>query len=163
MYTLYMIVLLFKQKPAYEVRISDWSSDVCSSDLVDQQRPIKLPPDVAALLDIDPRHLAARRPRLLRHQDPAQHRCRRRPDRLQRLHHPDAATATRIVPEPHRTTPARTNLRLHDPHRTDKLPVHRLRLLRRVSPHATRHRNPIAPPQSLRLAPMGSHTVSLHT
>src|SRR3546814_6392756 len=25
--------LLFKQKTAYEVRISDWSSDVCSSDL----------------------------------------------------------------------------------------------------------------------------------
>src|SRR3546814_20577667 len=24
---------LFKQKPAYELRISDWSSDVCSSDL----------------------------------------------------------------------------------------------------------------------------------
>src|SRR3546814_2586063 len=24
----------FKQKTAYEVRISDWSSDVCSSDLV---------------------------------------------------------------------------------------------------------------------------------
>src|SRR3546814_5905484 len=24
----------FKQKPAYEVRISDWSSDVCSSDLL---------------------------------------------------------------------------------------------------------------------------------
>src|SRR3546814_4203693 len=24
---------LFKQKTAYEVRISDWSSDVCSSDL----------------------------------------------------------------------------------------------------------------------------------
>src|SRR3546814_4715477 len=24
----------FKQKPAYELRISDWSSDVCSSDLV---------------------------------------------------------------------------------------------------------------------------------
>src|SRR3546814_4910415 len=23
----------FKQKPAYEMRISDWSSDVCSSDL----------------------------------------------------------------------------------------------------------------------------------
>src|SRR3546814_10788740 len=23
----------FKQKPAYDVRISDWSSDVCSSDL----------------------------------------------------------------------------------------------------------------------------------
>src|SRR3546814_8589328 len=25
----------FKQKTAYEVRISDWSSDVCSSDLAD--------------------------------------------------------------------------------------------------------------------------------
>src|SRR3546814_1430468 len=26
---------LFKQKTAYEMRISDWSSDVCSSDLVE--------------------------------------------------------------------------------------------------------------------------------
>src|SRR3546814_8739860 len=26
-------MLFFKQKTAYEVRISDWSSDVCSSDL----------------------------------------------------------------------------------------------------------------------------------
>src|SRR3546814_4737326 len=25
----------FKQKTAYEMRISDWSSDVCSSDLID--------------------------------------------------------------------------------------------------------------------------------
>src|SRR3546814_7839756 len=25
----------FKQKPAYEMRISDWSSDVCSSDLIE--------------------------------------------------------------------------------------------------------------------------------
>src|SRR3546814_10317640 len=32
----------FKQKTAYEMRISDWSSDVCSSDLIarqDQRRP----------------------------------------------------------------------------------------------------------------------------
>src|SRR3546814_4093315 len=28
------IVFLFKQKTAYEMRISDWSSDVCSSDLL---------------------------------------------------------------------------------------------------------------------------------
>src|SRR3546814_9246968 len=28
-------VFFFKQKAAYELRISDWSSDVCSSDLVD--------------------------------------------------------------------------------------------------------------------------------
>src|SRR3546814_3874992 len=27
------IVFFFKQKTAYELRISDWSSDVCSSDL----------------------------------------------------------------------------------------------------------------------------------
>src|SRR3546814_1393066 len=29
----YCIFFLFKQKTAYEMRISDWSSDVCSSDL----------------------------------------------------------------------------------------------------------------------------------
>src|SRR3546814_14848083 len=28
-----MLFLFFKQKTAYEMRISDWSSDVCSSDL----------------------------------------------------------------------------------------------------------------------------------
>src|SRR3546814_20511255 len=28
-----VIILFFKQKTAYEMRISDWSSDVCSSDL----------------------------------------------------------------------------------------------------------------------------------
>src|SRR3546814_8707991 len=29
----YFNLFLFKQKAAYELRISDWSSDVCSSDL----------------------------------------------------------------------------------------------------------------------------------
>src|SRR3546814_9384959 len=29
-----MLVFFFKQKTAYEMRISDWSSDVCSSDLI---------------------------------------------------------------------------------------------------------------------------------
>src|SRR3546814_5906324 len=28
-----MVCVLFKQKTAYDMRISDWSSDVCSSDL----------------------------------------------------------------------------------------------------------------------------------
>src|SRR3546814_1377275 len=28
-----MVFFFFKQKTAYELRISDWSSDVCSSDL----------------------------------------------------------------------------------------------------------------------------------
>src|SRR3546814_10832745 len=30
-----MCIFFFKQKTAYEMRISDWSSDVCSSDLTD--------------------------------------------------------------------------------------------------------------------------------
>src|SRR3546814_18416634 len=30
-------VFFFKQKTAYEMRISDWSSDVCSSDLDDRR------------------------------------------------------------------------------------------------------------------------------
>src|SRR3546814_3089315 len=33
MSSLYFSVFFFKQKTAYEMRISDWSSDVCSSDL----------------------------------------------------------------------------------------------------------------------------------
>src|SRR3546814_1301988 len=35
----------FKQKTAYEMRISDWSSDVCSSDLAgrDVERVLRLP------------------------------------------------------------------------------------------------------------------------
>src|SRR3546814_8539776 len=31
-------LVFFKQKTAYEMRISDWSSDVCSSDLVERDR-----------------------------------------------------------------------------------------------------------------------------
>src|SRR3546814_3392194 len=31
---LYLALFFFKQKTAYEMRISDWSSDVCSSDLI---------------------------------------------------------------------------------------------------------------------------------
>src|SRR3546814_1228413 len=30
---LFVLFFFFKQKTAYEMRISDWSSDVCSSDL----------------------------------------------------------------------------------------------------------------------------------
>src|SRR3546814_7191044 len=33
LFRLYLMIFLFKQKTAYEMRISDWSSDVCSSDL----------------------------------------------------------------------------------------------------------------------------------
>src|SRR3546814_4828419 len=43
-----MLFFFFKQKTAYEMRISDWSSDVCSSDLhgaIHEARP-----DVACVL-----------------------------------------------------------------------------------------------------------------
>src|SRR3546814_10252081 len=45
----------FQQKTSHEMRISDWSSDVCSSDLVDlvEQRP-GIDDDAGA----DDRHLA---------------------------------------------------------------------------------------------------------
>src|SRR3546814_2766196 len=33
-----LVVFCFKQKTAYEMRISDWSSDVCSSDLLPPSR-----------------------------------------------------------------------------------------------------------------------------
>src|SRR3546814_19163027 len=43
MIILYSIMIVycffFKQKTAYELRISDWSSDVCSSDLDERPRP----------------------------------------------------------------------------------------------------------------------------
>src|SRR3546814_6723065 len=46
------LVFFFKQKTAYEMRISDWSSDVCSSDLLKgplrglQRHGVKVPVDV---------------------------------------------------------------------------------------------------------------------
>src|SRR3546814_17250339 len=50
---MFIVCFFFKQKTAYELRISDWSSDVCSSDL--------------ELLDLVklPREFARRRPRQL--------------------------------------------------------------------------------------------------
>src|SRR3546814_3499714 len=41
----------FKQKPAYELRISDWSSDVCSSDLVGHGRAAVIGDCIARVLD----------------------------------------------------------------------------------------------------------------
>src|SRR3546814_17081754 len=35
----YSVFFCFKQKTAYEMRISDWSSDVCSSDLIWNSAP----------------------------------------------------------------------------------------------------------------------------
>src|SRR3546814_19030648 len=37
MHVVFLCFFFFKQKTAYEMRISDWSSDVCSSDLTPSQ------------------------------------------------------------------------------------------------------------------------------
>src|SRR3546814_969455 len=39
---LLLVFFFFKQKTAYEVRISDWSSDVCSSDLSGSEQPVPI-------------------------------------------------------------------------------------------------------------------------
>src|SRR3546814_4638016 len=56
-YWLYLnlsFLFFFKQKTAYEMRISDWSSDVCSSDL--------LKPGCAPLRATDPNFYACYQP-----------------------------------------------------------------------------------------------------
>src|SRR3546814_3368206 len=40
-----LLICFFKQKTAYEMRISDWSSDVCSSDLSGLVKNLELIPD----------------------------------------------------------------------------------------------------------------------
>src|SRR3546814_8581734 len=51
----WFLVFFFKQKTAYEMRISDWSSDVCSSDLAffDPQHFVDLPPHRIPILKMD--------------------------------------------------------------------------------------------------------------
>src|SRR3546814_12551133 len=44
-----VLFVFFKQKTAYEMRISDWSSDVCSSDLVDLLAPCTTPNTLATI------------------------------------------------------------------------------------------------------------------
>src|SRR3546814_2970223 len=46
------LIFFFKQKTAYEMRISDWSSDVCSSDLV--TTPASIAAAIEMGLKVDP-------------------------------------------------------------------------------------------------------------
>src|SRR3546814_3983590 len=46
-----ILFFFFKQKTAYEMRISDWSSDVCSSDL--------LKSEIVRLLEVTPTYYLA--------------------------------------------------------------------------------------------------------
>src|SRR3546814_1205380 len=67
----------FKQKTAYEMRISDWSSDVCSSDL--EQRPeaeavrAAIVGDDGEFLDAVPQQAGDQMFRIARKPEPAGH------------------------------------------------------------------------------------------
>src|SRR3546814_1062000 len=52
-FLLFVLFFFFKQKTAYEMRISDWSSDVCSSDLAGEVAPLHVAHGVAAGLTGD--------------------------------------------------------------------------------------------------------------
>src|SRR3546814_6567315 len=58
LYAIFSVFFFFKQKTAYEMRISDWSSDVCSSDLapavrVDGSGPRQRVPDAEVGRQVD--------------------------------------------------------------------------------------------------------------
>src|SRR3546814_4308394 len=85
---MYVLVFFFKQKTAYEMRISDWSSDVCSSDLHfdEAQRQIAGSDEFdhrGEFIIIDPAHqhrvqFDAVKPSVPRRLNPAQHRSKER-------------------------------------------------------------------------------------
>src|SRR3546814_6148390 len=47
-----MVFFLFKQKSAYEMRISDWSSDVCSSDLENENARIVIRAEADSWIEV---------------------------------------------------------------------------------------------------------------
>src|SRR3546814_2908969 len=58
------VFFFFKQKTAYEMRISDWSSDVCSSDLLDIEA-IRFPDRLITRIDIPAELMSACVPGLI--------------------------------------------------------------------------------------------------
>src|SRR3546814_7542773 len=59
LYILSGFFFFFKQKTAYEMRISDWSSDVCSSDLIDDVDGAILPDRGRVVEEIEPKACGA--------------------------------------------------------------------------------------------------------
>src|SRR3546814_17967950 len=55
-----MLVFFFKQKTAYEMRISDWSSDVCSSDLALFRQFDDATYDFGVFVDVERRRFTGR-------------------------------------------------------------------------------------------------------
>src|SRR3546814_8764359 len=72
--SLFLYFFFFKQKTAYEMRISDWSSDVCSSDLP----PVGICLDRDGVLDTT-RHTERRGRNPRRGADRAEHDKHQRP------------------------------------------------------------------------------------
>src|SRR3546814_19280967 len=103
-----------KQKTAYEMRISDWSSDVCSSDLLSAAHRIAA--SLVAIVDLQPsaemRHdgiIIEPRPRHIVGADGDIRDCHRslpldRPRRFRRLVVADAGAVLNPVYEPGRAT-----------------------------------------------------------
>src|SRR3546814_2873841 len=61
-----IVLFFFKQKTAYEMRISDWSSDVCSSDLAGRDAAaIILDADRSVAVQRDEHQVAMPRQRLV--------------------------------------------------------------------------------------------------
>src|SRR3546814_6633390 len=56
----FFVFFFFKQKTAYEMRISDWSSDVCSSDLSCASSGLRPERSTAALIAYAPSWLAVK-------------------------------------------------------------------------------------------------------
>src|SRR3546814_4752160 len=55
-FSLVLLFFFFKQKTAYEMRISDWSSDVCSSDLANWDRSDRSQKAPTFIIEREPRH-----------------------------------------------------------------------------------------------------------
>src|SRR3546814_9654300 len=107
-----VLFFFFKQKTAYEMRISDWSSDVCSSDLqiaAGGQHLAELDEQRAELLQRQAQALTARGVGLVRtrrYERPQQPRCRRQrgvfKKRVEAMAQRDAGNAQRARHRAHR-------------------------------------------------------------
>src|SRR3546814_8084344 len=98
LYVICDVFFFFKQKTAYEMRISDWSSDVCSSDL--GHRPFRAETDLRANQGWDRRRARQRqvaRPSAARH---VQGTCRHQTGRSEHLAD-RSSTTTRHRPIDH--------------------------------------------------------------
>src|SRR3546814_15967454 len=49
-----VLFFFFKRKPAYDMRISDWISDVCSSDLLDREAAARQTSEILRGLAVEP-------------------------------------------------------------------------------------------------------------